>query len=172
MAVLEVLSYPNPFLKTIAQPVTDFNNELNLLIQNMIETMYNSRGIGLAATQVGSDQKLFIMDTKFHPDDSESKKEPIVIINPEIIEMSGEIEFEEGCLSVPDVRSLVKRSSHVKLQYQALDQKTHILEAEGLMAVCIQHEFDHLNGKLFIERLPKLNRKMVITKLKKQMAKQ
>lgn len=170
MAVLDILTYPDPFLKTIAKPVTSFDEALTTLTEDMIETMYDSRGIGLAATQIGSDKKIFIIDIEFRPDDPDSIKNPIVIINPEIIETSGEIDYEEGCLSVPEIRSIVRRPSHVKLQYQALDQSQKILEADELMAVCIQHEFDHLNGKLFLDRLPKMNRKMLINKLKKRLA--
>lgn len=169
MATLDVLTYPDPFLKTIASPVTSFDKELETLVENMIETMYDHRGIGLAATQVGSDKKLFIMDIDFHPDDPESSKNPLVIINPELSSPSGEVNYEEGCLSVPELRAVVHRPSHIKLSYQALDQSQHTIEAEGLLAICIQHEFDHLEGKLFIDRLPKMNRKIFLKKLKKQL---
>ena len=170
MALLDILTYPDPFLKTIAHPITSFDEELDTLIEDMIETMYDSRGIGLASTQIGSDKQIFIMDIEFHPDDPETTKNPIIVINPKISDTSGEIDYEEGCLSVPDIRAIVRRPSHVKLSYQTPDQSHKVLEADGLMAVCIQHEFDHLNGKLFIDRLPKMNRKMLINKLKKQLA--
>ena len=168
MALLKILTFPDPFLKKIAESVTVFDDQLKDLIRDMAETMYDEPGIGLAATQVGENKRLFVMDVYYDKEDPESKKQPVAVINPEIIEKSGESCIEEGCLSVPDFRADVKRSAELVLRFQDLQEETHEIQAEGLLAICIQHEFDHLNGKLFIDHLPPLKRRMVQNKLKKQ----
>jgi len=168
MALLKILTFPDPFLKIVAKPVTEFDKALETLVHDMAETMYDEPGIGLAATQVHKDVRLFIMDVFFNKEDPESKKQPVAVINPEIIETSGESFLEEGCLSVPDFRAEVKRSAEVSLRFQDLNQEVHELRAEGILAICIQHELDHLNGKLFIDRLPPLKRRMIQNKLKKE----
>lgn len=167
MAVLEILTYPDPFLRKVAVPVNDIDRQLKTMAEDMLETMYNKSGLGLAAIQVGLDKRMFVMDVEFNREDPESDKKPVVVINPEIVEKSGESQVEEGCLSVVDFRSEIKRSSKVTLQYQDLEGKTQTYEAEGIAAICIQHELDHLDGKLFIDYLPPIKRKMVKGKLKK-----
>ncbi len=168
MAVLEVLQYPHPFLKTNAEPVDKFDNMLKKAVEDMIETMYNKIGVGLAATQVGIGKRLFVMDVNYNREDPESKKESVVVINPEIVEGNGEETREEGCLSVPEFRAEVKRHSEVTIQFFDLHEQPQQIEANGLLSICIQHELDHLNGKLFIDHLPPLKRKMIQTKLKKR----
>jgi len=167
MTLLKVLAYPDPFLKKIATPVTQFDEELKQFSRDMIETMYDEPGIGLAATQVGADRRLVVMDVFYQKDNPESQRQPMILINPEIIEKEGESLMEEGCLSVPDFRAEITRAAKVVLRYQDLDQQVHQLTAEGLQAVCIQHELDHLNGRLFIDYLPPLRRKMIQNRLKK-----
>ncbi len=167
MALLEVLTFPNPFLKTRCRPVEQFNESLLQLAQDMADTMYDAPGIGLAATQVGSDLRFFIMDIQYDKEEPESKKKPLFFANPQIIETKGEIMMEEGCLSIPEFKAEVKRSDWVKVQYQDAKGNPQVLEASGLTAVCIQHELDHLNGVLFIDYLSPLRRKMIQTRLKK-----
>ncbi len=168
MALLKILTFPDPFLKIVAKPVTQFDKTLETLVHDMANTMYDEPGIGLAATQVHEDKRLFVMDVFFNKEDPESKKQPVAVINPEIIESSGESVIEEGCLSVPEFRAEIKRFSEVTLRFQDLDQAVHELQAEGLLAICIQHELDHLNGKLFIDHLPPLKRRMIQNRLKKE----
>jgi peptide deformylase len=167
MAILPVLTYPDPFLKTVAAPVTVFDEALDRLSADMIETMYDEPGIGLAATQVGSGRRLFVMDVGYQKDDPAAEKRPLVVINPQINSKSGESTMEEGCLSVPDFRAEITRAARLCLHYQDLQGAHRELEAEGLQAICIQHEVDHLDGRLFIDHLPPLKRKMVQTRLKK-----
>lgn len=162
MAILEILEYPDPRLRTIAKPVTQFNEKLNKLIDDMFETMYDAPGIGLAATQIDVHQQLIVMDL------SEDKNEPLVFINPEIEILEGEPEkMQEGCLSVPGFYEDIERIEHVLIK--ALDRKGEAfeLEARGLLAVCIQHEMDHLNGKLFVDYLSTLKRNRIKKKLEK-----
>lgn len=168
MALLKILTYPDPFLKTVAKPVTEFNDQLKSLVRDMAETMYDEPGVGLAATQVGEDKRLFVMDVFYNSEDPESKKTPVAVVNPEILEPAGESCAEEGCLSVPGFRAEVKRSASLILRFQDLEGEPHEMNAEGFLAICIQHENDHLNGKLFIDHLPPLKRRMVQNKLKKQ----
>lgn len=168
MALLKILTFPDPFLKTVAKPITQFDKTLETLVNDMAETMYDEPGIGLAATQVHEDKRLFVMDVFFNKEDPESKKQPVAVINPEITESSGESLIEEGCLSVPEFRAEINRFAEVTLRFQDLNQEVHELQAEGLLAICIQHELDHLNGKLFIDHLPPLKRRMIQNKLKKE----
>ncbi|MGK0289492.1 MAG: peptide deformylase [bacterium] len=169
MAVLPVLTYPHPFLKTVAKSVTQFDEQLKLLVQNMFETMYEEKGIGLAATQVRENKRLLVLDVPEddQEEDDERKKNPIVMINPEITKKSGKSMCEEGCLSVPEIRADVARADEITVEYQDIDQNAQTLDAVGLVAICVQHEIDHLNGVLFIDHLPPLKRKMVRTRLKK-----
>ena len=167
MARLKVLTYPDPFLKTHAEEVTLFDDELLKLLQDMAETMYEAPGIGLAATQVGSSKNLFVMDIHYHKDDPSTQKNPLFIINPKIVQSQGDTIMEEGCLSVPEFQAEVKRALRVTLEYQNEKGEPQRMEAEGLEAVCIQHEMDHLKGILFIDYLSSLRRKMVQTRLKK-----
>ena len=160
--LLEVLTYPDPFLKKKVDPIElEKINDFKETVDNMIETMYQSNGIGLVATQVGINARIFVMDL------SEKHTEAQAFINPEIIEKKGETTFEEGCLSFPGVYAKVKRANKVKVKAYDKDAKAFELEAEGLQAVCIQHELDHLNGITFFDHLSPLKRQMVEKKYKK-----
>lgn len=162
MAILEILVYPDPRLRTVAKPVTKVDDEIRLLVSNMKETMYHANGIGLAATQVDVHLQVIVMDL------SEERNEPRVLINPTIIEQDGEQLYDEGCLSVPEYYAPVKRAESIKIT--ALDEQGEIyeLEADGLLAVCIQHEMDHLLGKVFVDYLSRLKQ----DRLRKKMIKQ
>jgi peptide deformylase len=163
MAILEILEYPDPRLRTIAKPVREITTEIDTLIDDMFETMYDAPGIGLAATQVDQHIQLIVMDV------SEEKDSPLVFINPQLSILDGEPEkMQEGCLSVPGFYEDVSRIEHVLIK--ALDRKGQAfeMEARGLLAVCIQHEMDHLNGKLFVDYLSALKRNRIKKKLEKQ----
>lgn len=161
MALLEILKYPDPRLRTVAKPVTEFNERLRQLVDDMFYTMYTAPGIGLAATQVDVHERLLVMDI------SEDKSQPLCLINPVLLEQSGSIEGDEGCLSVPEVYESVKRAEWVRVKALDRDGQELELEAEGMLAVCIQHEMDHLEGKLFVDYLSQLKR----SRLKKKVSK-
>jgi len=161
MALLEILKYPDPRLRTVAKPVTEFNERLRQLVDDMFYTMYTAPGIGLAATQVDVHERLLVMDI------SEDKLQPLCLINPVLLEQSGSIEGDEGCLSVPEVYESVKRAEWVRVKALDRDGQELELEAEGMLAVCIQHEMDHLEGKLFVDYLSQLKR----SRLKKKVSK-
>jgi len=160
--ILEILKYPDKRLRTVAKPVENVNSEIKKQVKDMFETMYDAPGIGLAATQVNFHQRLIVVDV------SEECNEPICLINPEIIEKNGEIEWEEGCLSVPNYYESVKRANEIKVS--ALNElgQSFELEASEMLAVCIQHEMDHLNGILFVDHLSKLKQKRLKKKAEKQ----
>ena len=162
MALRTILEYPDPRLRTRARPVTQFDAELLRLVDDMFETMYAAPGIGLAATQVDVHKRVIVIDV------SEEHDHPLVFINPEILSRSGEEVSEEGCLSVPDNFAEVKRSSNVRVR--ARDRKGEVFEADydGVLAVCIQHEMDHLEGKLFVDYLSDLKRERIRKKLDKE----
>lgn len=163
MALLNILEFPDPRLRTLAQPVTEVNEQIQQLIDDMFDTMYHAQGIGLAATQVNVHQRVVVMDL------SEAHDQPQVFINPEIEPLTDElIPYQEGCLSVPGIHDDVNRPQRVRIR--ALDRQgvSYELEAEGLLAVCIQHECDHLNGKLFVDYLSTLKRDRIRKKLEKQ----
>jgi peptide deformylase len=162
MAILDILHYPDPRLRTRAQPVETFDAELRQLVDDMFETMYAAPGIGLAATQVNVHKRVVVIDV------SEEKNQPLVFINPEILSKEGVEEMQEGCLSVPGYYDTVQRADRVKVRAQDRDGNTFELEADGLLAVCIQHEIDHLDGKLFVDYLSELKRKRVRKKLEKE----
>ncbi len=163
MTQLTILRYPDPRLHTVAKPVADVNQRLSQLVSDMFETMYEAAGIGLAATQVDVHERLIVIDV------SEKRDEPMVLINPELVWRSEETRLgEEGCLSVPGIYDGVERSIAVKVQALNLDGQSQIYEAEGMLAVCIQHEMDHLMGKVFVEYLSPLKRNRIKTKLVKQ----
>ena len=163
MTQLTILRYPDPRLHTVAKPVADVNQRLTQLVSDMFETMYEAAGIGLAATQVDVHERLIVIDV------SEKRDEPMVLINPELVWRSEETRLgEEGCLSVPGIYDGVERSIAVKVQALNLDGQSQIYEAEGMLAVCIQHEMDHLMGKVFVEYLSPLKRNRIKTKLVKQ----
>jgi peptide deformylase len=162
MALLPILEYPDPRLKRIAAPVTVFDAALKKLVDDMAATMYDAPGIGLAATQVDVHKRLIVIDV------SQDKSDLKVIVNPEIVAASGEVVSEEGCLSVPEYYDNVRRAAQVTLQAQDATGASYTLEADGLLAVCIQHEMDHLQGKLFVEHLSQLKQIRVKTKMKKR----
>jgi peptide deformylase len=161
MALLPILNYPDPRLHTVAKPVTEFNADLKRLVQDMQETMYAAPGIGLAATQVDRHIQLIVIDT------SKEQNDLLVLINPKIVNQSGMQTYEEGCLSVPGIYETVTRAEHIKVEAQDIAGKKFTLEAEGLLSVCIQHEMDHLKGKVFVEYLSPLKRNRIRTKMMK-----
>ncbi len=163
MSLLTILHHPHPRLRDQAKPVTDFGADLQRLIDDMFETMYAAPGVGLAATQVGIAQRLAVMDCSR----DEHKREPIVLVNPEILEQSEPEEMDEGCLSVPGVGEMVKRNRRLRVRAQDRDGKTFELAAGGLLAQCVQHEVDHLNGKLYIDRLSSLKRERLLKEMKR-----
>ena len=166
MALLDIIEYPDPRLKTVARPVTRFDDRLRSLIQDMAQTMYSAPGVGLAATQVDVHERLLVVDV------SETKDQLHALINPEIVWASDElIECEEGCLSVPGIYDAVTRPAKVRVRAQDTDGKHYELECEGLLAVCVQHEMDHLVGKVFVEYLSPLKQDRIKTRLKKRRAK-
>lgn len=162
MAKLTVLHYPDPQLRKKAVTIDAIDETVRTLAQDMIETMYAEGGIGLAATQVNIQRRLVVMDL------SEQRDEPVVVVNPEILSSEGTEEMQEGCLSVPDFYEVVQRAERVRLRYQTLDGEVIEKDCDGLFAVCIQHEIDHLNGKLFIDYLSPLKRQRLRKKLEKQ----
>jgi len=161
MARLEILEFPDPRLRTRAQPVEQFDAALARLIDDMFETMYAAPGIGLAATQVNVHRRLIVIDI------SENKNQPLVFINPKILSHEGLEVNEEGCLSVPQIFEEVERATRVRVQSQDRHGKVYESELEGLLAVCLQHEMDHLEGKLFVDYLSALKRDRIRRKLEK-----
>ena len=162
MALLDILEFPDPRLRTVARSVTEVNNRIMTLCDDMLETMYAAPGIGLAASQVNVHQRLLVVDV------SEDKSEPLVFINPEIVESDGRIETDEGCLSIPGFYEPVIRFE--KIQIKALDRQgeVFVIDAEDLLSVCIQHEMDHLAGKLFVDYISTTKRQIIRKKLLKQ----
>jgi peptide deformylase len=161
MAQLAILEYPDPRLRTKAQPVTVFDAALKQQVADMFETMYAAPGIGLAATQVNWHHQLLVIDV------SEEKNQPLVLINPEILSREGEATGEEGCLSVPGIYDDVPRAASVRVRAQDVDGKPFERELTGMLAVCVQHEMDHLDGKLFVDYLSELKRQRIRKKLDK-----
>jgi peptide deformylase len=161
MARLQILEYPDPRLRTRAEPVTVFDAALAKLAEDMFETMYAAPGVGLAATQVNVHKRLIVIDV------SEDKQGRVVYINPELLALEGTGVMEEGCLSVPGIFDEVKRAARVRARYQDVTGKAHEVELEGLAAVCLQHEMDHLDGKLFVDYLSDLKRERIRKKLDK-----
>ena len=183
MAIHEIIEAPDARLKTVSTPVEVFDDDLKALVSDMFDTMYAANGIGLAAIQIGVPHRLLVIDLQ--PDDTEAepepcdhdghhhhhqptKKEPRVFVNPEILDPSADVKsYQEGCLSVPDIYADVDRPSRCRVRWQDLDGALHEEEMDGVMAVCIQHEMDHLNGVLFIDHLSRLKRSMALKKLDK-----
>ena len=163
--ILNILKYPDKKLRTIAKPVVNVDETIKQHVKDMFETMYEAPGIGLAATQVNFHQRIIVIDV------SEQCNEPICLINPEIIEKSGEIQWEEGCLSVPDYYENIIRANDVKVQALNQHGETFELEASEMLSVCIQHEIDHLNGILFVDHLSKLKQKRLKKKTEKKVTK-
>ena len=162
MAKLPILEFPDPRLRTVAKPVESVDDALRERIADMFETMYAAPGIGLAATQVNFHRRLLVLDV------SEDQSAPMVFVNPEILERDGSQVYQEGCLSVPGIFADVTRYNRIRVKALDRDGAAFELEADGLLAVCIQHEIDHLDGKLFVDYLSPLKRDLVRKKLAKQ----
>ena len=164
MAIREILVVPNPVLKEVSQPVAKVDDELRALMDDMLETMYDAPGIGLAAIQIGVPKRVIVMDIA-GPDE---EKAPRYFVNPEIVWSSEDTApYEEGCLSIPDIYDEVERPARVKLKYLNYQGEEVVEDADGLFAVCIQHEMDHLEGVLFIDHLSRLKRDRAVAKVKK-----
>lgn len=161
MATLDILIYPDDRLRKVAKPVDDVDGDVSVLVDNMFETMYDAPGIGLAATQVNVHRRVVVIDV------SEDKSEPLTLINPEILSKDGEAEGEEGCLSIPGIYESVARAE--KITFRALDRtgQPYEKEADGLLAVCVQHEVDHLDGRMFVDYLSALKRRRIKKKMLK-----
>lgn len=164
-APLTILKFPDSRLRTVAQPIEQVNDEIRDTASKMLATMYASAGVGLAATQVNVHKRLIVMDV------SDDRNNPICLVNPEIVDRKGKMTNQEGCLSVPDFYAKVTRAEWIKVTAVDLDGQPTVFEATGLLADCIQHEIDHLNGKLFIDHLSPLKRERFSARLKKQQKK-
>ena len=164
MAVLDILHYPNPVLKEKTRPVQKIDALLRRLVQDLAETMYSAPGVGLAANQVGYPFRLAVIDVT----PADQPKNLLVLINPEIVAAEGECIWDEGCLSVPDCNEEVKRSKKVVVRYQNLEGETAEIAGEDLLGIALQHEIDHLDGVLFIDRLSPLKRRLIKKKLQKK----
>ena len=162
MAILDILHYPDTRLRNRARPVERVDDEIRRLVDDMFETMYAAPGIGLAAVQVNVPRRVIVLDV------SEERNEPLCLINPEIVEASGEETMEEGCLSVPGYYDTVTRAERIRVKALDREGRPFEIEADGLLAVCVQHEIDHLDGKLFVDYLSSLNRQRVRRKLEKE----
>lgn len=162
MSKLDILHYPDPRLRNRAEPVAQVDDGVRRLVDDMFETMYAAPGIGLAAIQVNVPLRVVTIDI------SDDRGQPVTLINPEIEELSGTVELEEGCLSVPGIYELVQRAEWIRARALDRDGEPFELEAEGLLAVCIQHEIDHLDGKLFVDYLSQLKRQRIKRKARKQ----
>jgi len=161
MVPLDILEFPDPRLRTVARPVKDVNGKITKLADRMLETMYEAPGIGLAATQINFHQRLIVLDI------SDNKDQPLILINPTIREASGEIETAEGCLSVPGFYESVHRFDQIQLDAIGRNGEPFTMEASDALAVCIQHEMDHLEGKLFVDYLSSIKRQLIRKKLQK-----
>ena len=161
MAILDILHFPDARLRNVAKPVAAVDDSVRRLIDDMFETMYDAPGIGLAAIQVNDPRRVVVIDT------SEERDQPLALVNPEIVARDGEEEMDEGCLSVPGVYETVQRAERVRVRALDRDGATLEFEADGLLAVCIQHEIDHLDGKLFVDYLSNLKRQRIRKKLEK-----
>lgn len=162
MSTLTILEFPDPRLRTVAAPVTVFDSELKQFVADMYETMYSANGVGLAATQVNVHQRVLVTDM------SEDRNEPLTLINAEILEKDGQQVYQEGCLSFPGIYADVTRALKVKVKANDVEGNEIVVEAEGPLAVCIQHEMDHLAGKVFVDYLSPLKRSMLLKRMEKQ----
>jgi peptide deformylase len=171
MSLLEILEVPHPGLRAIAKPVDKVDEEVRDTINDMFDTMYDARGIGLAATQVGIERRIVVIDLQEpEGEDEEAKpaRQPMVFVNPELIWVSDELaSYNEGCLSIPEQYAEVERPTRCRVKWLGADGKAHEQELDGLLSTCIQHEIDHLNGVLFIDHISRLKRDMVLKKLAK-----
>ncbi len=161
MSLLKILEFPDKRLRTVAEPVAEVNDDVKQLVDDMLETMYEEKGVGLAATQVNVHKRVIVIDI------SEEKDAPICLINPELTETEGSEESEEGCLSVPGFFETVTRAKQIKVTALNREGESYEMEADDLLSVCIQHEIDHLDGKLFVDYISTLKRKRIKTKLEK-----
>ena len=168
MPLRPVLQFPDPRLKRVSEPIPEITDAIRALARDMCEVMYDEPGIGLAAPQVGEAIRMFVIDTEWGEEGKERR--PQVWINPEFLLREGSLVWEEGCLSVPDYTAEVERAARVRIRGQDLDGKEIVEDAEGLRAVCFQHEYDHLDGVLFIDRIGRLKRGLYVKKRKKQLA--
>lgn len=162
MALLPILTHPNERLHIVAKPVAQVDERIRQLVKDMTETMYEAHGIGLAATQVDVHERVVVIDI------SEERNQPLALINPVITHKNGITTYEEGCLSVPGIYDTVTRAETITVEYQDTQGQAQKLDADGLLAICIQHELDHLSGKLFVEYLSPLKQNRIKTKLKKR----
>ena len=162
MTKLAILEYPDPRLRKTAAPVKVVDDALRQLADHMLETMYAAKGVGLAATQVDVHKRLIVLDV------SETRDQPLVLVNPELLELSGKGPGEEGCLSLPGIYDKLSRATHIRVRALGRDGKPFEMQADGLLAVCIQHEMDHLEGKLFVDYLSELKRQMIRKRLEKE----
>jgi peptide deformylase len=167
MALREVLKFPDKQLQRVSEPIAAVTEEIRALAKDMLEVMYDEPGIGLAAPQLGEAVRLIVVDTEWTEEGTQ--RDPLVLVNPEIVEREGKITWSEGCLSVPDFQADVERAERVRLKAWNLDEAELVIDAEGLRAVCFQHEIDHLDGILFIDRISRLKREMYVRKRKKQL---
>ena len=169
MAILPIIETPDPILRQISSPVEEVTDELRALIDDMFETMYAAPGIGLAAIQVGVPKRLLVIDLQEPEEEGgEAVRDPLVFINPEILEESDTLQvYSEGCLSVPEMYAEVERPDRIRARWLDRDGKQHEKELDGLLAICLQHEMDHLEGILFIDHLSRLKRDMILKKLAK-----
>ncbi len=165
MALRQVLQFPDKRLRRKSKPITEIGDDVRTLATDMLDVMYDEPGIGLAAPQLGEAIRLIVVDTEWTEEDAE--RDPLVAVNPEIVERDGKLVWTEGCLSVPDYTADVERAERVTLRYTDLEGEEHTEEAEGLRAVCFQHEIDHLDGVLFIDRISRLKRNLYVQKRKK-----
>jgi len=162
MAILDILHFPDARLRNTAKPVAEVDDRVRQLIDDMFETMYEAPGIGLAAIQVNDPRRVIVVDT------SEDRSQPLALVNPEILERTGEEEMDEGCLSVPGIYETVKRAESIRVRFLDRDGKLVEMDTDGLLAVCVQHEIDHLDGKLFVDYLSNLKRQRIRKKLEKE----
>lgn len=159
MALLEILEFPDPRLRTVAKPISQVDDGIRKLADDMLETMYDAPGVGLAATQVNVHKRLIVIDV------SEDKSQPLVLINPEYEVLEGTQEYDEGCLSVPGYYETVTRAERIRLKALDRNGEPYEMDCDGLLSVCVQHEIDHLDGKLFVDHISKLKRERIRSKL-------
>ena len=162
MSVLNIIEFPDPRLRVRAEPVSRFDAELKQFVADMFETMYAANGVGLAATQVAVNRQVLVADM------SEERNQPLALVNPEILEKAGSQVYQEGCLSFPGIFADVTRALKIKVKAQDADGKEVLMDIEGPLAVCIQHEMDHLAGKVFVDHLSALKRSMLLKRMEKQ----
>jgi peptide deformylase len=162
MTKLAILEYPDPRLRKIADPILVVDDAVRRLVDDMLETMYAAKGVGLSATQVDMHRRLVVLDV------SDGRNQPVILINPEILAAEGRAQVEEGCLSLPGIYDKLQRATHIRVRALDRDGKSFEMDADGLLAVCIQHEMDHLEGKLFVDYLSELKRQLIRRRMEKE----